>query len=140
MAPLVLPLPILSLLQALTCPQGAPHSALICSLSGGALVATDSQATEPPFPKASLEDDDDNQARGRCYAALAVGCWDGQEGNGARGQVVMLDTELGRLALSQLGGFLLVLVANEVAPWKVLDKKIRAAVDQLREPLEKVAA
>lgn len=34
--------------------------------------------------------------------------------------------QLGRIAVVALGAFLLVLVGTEVAPWKVLDKKVRS--------------
>ncbi|BGP14623.1 hypothetical protein JCM10213_002209 [Rhodosporidiobolus nylandii] len=143
MAAILLPTPLLRLLTALTHPSGAPHTALLLSLpAGGSVVASHSCPTEPPFPRAALDgEEQDDDARARCYAALAGGCWADQQGQQDDGkEPVMLETELGRLALTQLGGFLLVLVGNEVAPWKVLDKKIRAAAVKLREPLEKVAA
>ncbi|GAA5884710.1 hypothetical protein JCM6882_005362 [Rhodosporidiobolus microsporus] len=150
MPPILLLAPLTALLSHLTHSSGAPHSALLCSLSaGGAVVASASTTTEAPFPPPALEtggeddeEEEDADERARCYAALAVGCWaDHQRENGVKdGEPVMLETELGRIALAPLGNFLLVLVGNEVAPWKVLDKKIRAAIDRLKEPLEKVAA
>ncbi|GAA6002159.1 hypothetical protein JCM10207_003102 [Rhodosporidiobolus poonsookiae] len=133
-----------TLLSHLTHPSGAPHSALVANLAqGGAVVAAHSTPTEPPFPPASLEQCDDDDARAGCYAALAVGSWHAakvDERNGDKDQPVMLDTELGRIALVALGNFLLVLVGNEVAPWKVLDTKIRVAAERLKDPLSKVPA
>ncbi|GAA5821181.1 hypothetical protein JCM11251_004502 [Rhodosporidiobolus azoricus] len=155
MAPILLLSPLTSLLHSLTHPSGAPHSALLCSLpAGGAVVASAYTPTEAPFPPPALEgedgdegEDDDEDERASCYAALAVGSWgdhqrdNGGAGGGAKdGEPVMLETELGRIALAPLGNFLLVLVGNEVAPWKVLDKKLRIAVGRLDEPLKKVAA
>ncbi|GAA6031668.1 hypothetical protein JCM8097_001924 [Rhodosporidiobolus ruineniae] len=147
MAPILLLSRLTALLTHLTSPSGSPHTALLCALhQGGAVLASASQPTEPPFPPAALEEEIvDQDQRARCYAALAVGSWaehrqaNGQhEGNET--EPVMLETELGRIAIVALSSFLLVLVGNDVAPWKVLDKKIRLAAEQLKEPLEKVAA
>jgi hypothetical protein len=152
------------LLSYLTHPSGSPHSALLLDLpSGGSILASHSTPTQAPFPPSPLEEEGegDGEERKRCYAALAVGSWEDQRGDGKgkdEKEPVMLETEvrffflfpppfhfsplppafsspsspidlmmhqqLGRIALVPLGNFLLVLIGNQVAPWKVLDKKV----------------
>ncbi|GAA5855465.1 hypothetical protein JCM8547_007843 [Rhodosporidiobolus lusitaniae] len=142
---ILLPARLHSLLSLLVSPSGdgCPHSALLLAIqSGGDVVCSVSTPTTFPYPRAALDDLDD-EGRAGAYAALAVGSWEDHRQAGGKqdkGEPVMLETELGRIALVALGSFLLVLVGNETAPWKVLDKKIRAATDKLKEPLEKVAA
>ncbi|GAA6051982.1 hypothetical protein JCM3770_002996 [Rhodotorula araucariae] len=149
MPPLLRPAALAGLLEALTASaaDGAPHSALIASrAAGNQVLVAHSLPTIPPWPpiRPSLDDVDHDQ-RAAMYAALAGGAWEAQQetasGNGRNdGEPLMLDSELGRITVVGLGAFLLVLVGTEVAPWKVLDKKIRAAAAQLRTPLERVAA
>ncbi|KAK4051827.1 hypothetical protein OIV83_002532 [Microbotryomycetes sp. JL201] len=62
-----------------------------------------------------------------------------QPPDSSQDDLMLLDTELGRIAAVQLGSFLLVLVGSRVTPWTVLDKKIRVAQDVLRHPLETVS-
>ncbi|GAA5836198.1 hypothetical protein JCM9279_002224 [Rhodotorula babjevae] len=155
MAPLLLPAPLLALLAALTSStgDGSPHTALVASrAAGNQVLVHHSHPTAQPWPEvrpATTEVDDDERAA--MYAALAGGAWEAQLGQHAQDgdgtlqrkderDPLMLDSELGRIAVVALGAFLLVLVGTEVAPWKVLDKKIHAAAEQLRAPLERVGA
>ncbi|GAA5898398.1 hypothetical protein JCM8208_006971 [Rhodotorula glutinis] len=157
MAPLLLPAPVLALLASLTSStgDGSPHSALVASRAqGNQVLVHHSQPTAAPWPdvRPSPHEVDDDE-RAAMYAALAGGAAEAQLGAPAahdgegnlqqrkdEREPLMLDSELGRIAVVALGAFLLVLVGTEVAPWKVLDKKIRAAADQLRAPLERVGA
>ncbi|BGP38668.1 hypothetical protein JCM10450v2_002618 [Rhodotorula kratochvilovae] len=153
MPPLLLPANLVALLQALTAPaaDGAPHSAFIASrAAGNQVLVAHSQPTLPPWPPVRPSPEEvDHDERAAMYAALAGGAWeaqqgaqhnDGEGGEAHEGEPLMLNSELGRIAVVGLGAFLLVLVGTEVAPWKVLDKKIRAAAEQLRKPLERVGA
>ncbi|GAA5925548.1 hypothetical protein JCM3775_001438 [Rhodotorula graminis] len=149
MAPLLLPAPVLDLLASLTSRtgDGSPHTALLASQpAGNQVVVHHSHPTTAPWPDVRpppAEVDDDERAA--MYAALAGGAWDAHLGPDDHHRSddrdpLMLDSELGHIAVVALGAFLLVLVGTQVAPWKVLDKKIRAAADQLRAPLERVGA
>ncbi|CEQ41493.1 SPOSA6832_03212 [Sporobolomyces salmonicolor] len=145
---ILLPSALSALLSQLAGSDGAPHTALLAYLSSGAIVAAHSLPTQLPFPRASLQDLRDDDERAKLYAALAVGTWTEERARGTGAAAdgtdasgpLMLETELGRIAVTAIGGFLLVLVGTEVSPWKVLDKKIRAAEEQLKEPLERVAS
>ncbi|GJN87457.1 hypothetical protein Rhopal_000406-T1 [Rhodotorula paludigena] len=148
MAPLLLPAPVLALLEHLAPPDppdGAPHSALVAARAqGNQVLVAHSQPTALPWPQVRPDPDAvDPDQRAAMYAALAGGAWDAQRtsaGAADAKEPLMLESELGRIAVVALGAFLLVLVGTELAPWKVLDKKIRAAADQLRTPLECVGA
>ncbi|POY76776.1 hypothetical protein BMF94_0025 [Rhodotorula taiwanensis] len=121
--------------------DGAPHTAIVSAPAhnGHAVVVAHSTPTSSPWPPVSpAPEEADDDARASMYAALAGGAYD-QHRTTATDEPLLLDSEHGRIAVVGLGAFLLVLVGTEVAPWKVLDKKIRAAADQLREPLERVA-
>ncbi|BGO90178.1 hypothetical protein NBRC10512_002571 [Rhodotorula toruloides] len=149
--PLLLPAPLLTLLDHLVAPtgDGSPHTALVASLQAGhSVLVSHSVPTKEPWPPVRpSEDEEDEDQRASRYAALAGGAWQAQQSergeNGEKAQEkepLMLESEYGRIASIALGGFLLVLAGTEAAPWKVLDKKIRAAAEQLRQPLSAVEA
>ncbi|ORY88888.1 hypothetical protein BCR35DRAFT_301252 [Leucosporidium creatinivorum] len=127
-----------SLLSQLISPQGAPHTSILISRLNGSVIAHQHTPSLPPFPPASLNQRDEEE-RARLYAAVGVSSWEEEEqdANGAR-EVLMLETELGRIAITSIGAFLLLLVGTEVSPWPVLEKKIRLAEEQLKEPLSRV--
>ncbi|GAA5886535.1 hypothetical protein JCM16303_006601 [Sporobolomyces ruberrimus] len=165
---ILIPSALHSLLTQLTCREGAPHTAILTSSaqSGGSIISSHSvppsQIIEPfqkPY-RAGLdrpdredhegeeeeEDGDDEEVRVGMYAALAVGTWNEQRGNtqvSSRSvEPLTLETEVGRISVISIakGNFLLILAGTEITPWKVLDKKIRAAEEYLREPLSKISA
>ncbi|KAM0788409.1 hypothetical protein ACM66B_001546 [Microbotryomycetes sp. NB124-2] len=104
------------------------------------------------------------EQRARAFAAVVTSMWTIEKGDwhktattsrsrdsssrqrqdaddgGDSDDLLMLDTELGRIAAIRLGSFLLVLVGSRVTPWTVLDKKIRVAEGVLRQPLETVSS
>ncbi|KWU44073.1 hypothetical protein RHOSPDRAFT_34298 [Rhodotorula sp. JG-1b] len=144
---ILLPPALVALLSDLVSPagDGAPHTALVCSpaQNGHAVVVAHSVPTQPPWPPVSpTPEEADDDARASMYAALAGGAYDEHRtaSSSDPDEPVLFESEHGRIAVAGLGAFLLVLVGTPVAPWKVLDKKIRAASDQLRGPLETVAA
>ncbi|KAG0667535.1 hypothetical protein C6P46_000069 [Rhodotorula mucilaginosa] len=139
---ILLPPALVALLSDLVSPRGdgAPHTALVCSPAhnGHAVVVAHSIPTQSPWPPISpTPEEADDDARASMYAALAGGAYDEHRTTSSSSDP---DEPHGRIAVTGLGAFLLVLVGTPVAPWKVLDKKIRAASDQLRGPLETVAA
>ncbi|BGP23366.1 transcriptional regulator [Rhodotorula toruloides] len=149
--PLLLPAPLLALLRQLVAPtgDGSPHTALVASLQGGhsVLVSHFVPTKEPWPPVRPSQDEEDEDQRASRYAALAGGAWQAQQsegsqegGKGQEQEPFTLESGYGRIASIALGGFLLVLVGTDVAPWKVLDKKIRAAAEQLRQPLSGIEA
>lgn len=162
MAPLLLPAPVLALLEHLAPsdhPDGAPHSALVAARAqGNQVLVAHSQPTALPWPRVRPDPDAvDPDQRAAMYAALAGGAWDAQRASAGAADAkepLMLESEvralscpllfvqnrrltlafrvpsssqLGRIAVVALGAFLLVLVGTELAPWKVLDKKVRPA-------------
>ncbi|GAA5863863.1 hypothetical protein JCM3774_001181 [Rhodotorula dairenensis] len=145
---ILLPPALVALLADLVSPlgDGAPHTALVCSPAhaGHAVVVAYSAPTRPPWPSVSpAPEEADDDARASMYAALAGGAYDSHRASSPApnsDEPVLFESEHGRIAVAGLGAFLLVLVGTPVAPWKVLDKKIRAAAEQLRGPLEKVHA
>lgn len=145
---ILLPPALVALLSDLVSPRGdgAPHTALVCSPAhnGHAVVVAHSIPTQSPWPPISpTPEEADDDARASMYAALAGGAYDEHRTTSSSSdpdEPVLFESEHGRIAVTGLGAFLLVLVGTPVAPWKVLDKKIRAASDQLRGPLETVAA
>ncbi|GAA5976242.1 hypothetical protein JCM10908_005428 [Rhodotorula pacifica] len=142
---ILLPPALVSLLSDIVSPHldGSPHTALVCSpaQNGHAVVVAHSKPTTAPWPPVSpAPEQADDDARASMYAALAGGAYDEHSKANNSADPLLFESEHGRIAVAGLGAFLLVLVGTPVAPWKVLDKKIRAASDQLRGPLEKVAA
>lgn len=99
---LPIPAPILkiqaihALLSQLCCSQGAPHTAILCISSGGAVIASQSCDTSPPFPTASLSDRNEDE-RARVFAAVGSSSWDEERGGSDEVgdlEPLMLETEV----------------------------------------------
>ncbi|GAA6005111.1 hypothetical protein JCM11491_002581 [Sporobolomyces phaffii] len=156
---ILIPAALHSLLSQLTTREAAPHTAILTAspLAGGSILSYAAVAPNDiarPFPRPALvragddEGHDEEETRVGCYAALAVGTWNEQRTQQGQRSVdpasegpLTLETEVGRIAVMDVAGgsFLLILVGSEVTPWKVLDKKIRAAEEYLTEPLSKLS-
>ncbi|GAA5936255.1 uncharacterized protein JCM15063_002759 [Sporobolomyces koalae] len=163
---ILIPASLQALLAQLTSRQGTPHTSILTSItSGGSIVSAHTVTNiERPFPspfdrtrprrgrRTTHDDDDDDdqesdeeeseeerEARIGTYAALALGTWNEQSDSTRTEDPLMLETEVGRIAVVAVSSFLLILVGTRVTPWKVLDKKVRAASEYLKEPLSRIS-
>ncbi|GAA5906264.1 uncharacterized protein JCM6883_005496 [Sporobolomyces salmoneus] len=156
---ILIPSALHSFLSQLTSSTGIPHTAILTSSplsslsSGGSIISYHSLPASDivePFPKPYLpglestesgeeEDEAEEEVRVGMYAALAVGTWGEQRGQGEdRREPLTLETEVGRMMVMEIGAtkggrgggrFLLILVGSE----------IRTAEEYLREPLSKIS-
>ncbi|SCZ93041.1 BZ3500_MvSof-1268-A1-R1_Chr6-2g08423 [Microbotryum saponariae] len=145
---LLLP-PIESLLSQLVSSQASPHTVLLLSLPSGSVLVSQSTASQKPWPELPWGDTLSEEDRNKTFAAVGSSCWEASraaeddEGTAPKREAerdpLRLQTEYGRTLLQAFGSFLLVLVASHVTPWTVLEHKLKAAEEVLRQPLEQVS-
>lgn len=70
---------VTAVLSQLVCSQGAPHTALVVDARSGAVIASASTPSQPPFPAASLPHRGDEE-RAQMYAAVATSTWEDERG------------------------------------------------------------